>query len=133
MLVFVLLLSFALLILPISMICFGKCYKENAPKEINKTLGYRTKMSMLNDDTWEFAHNYWGEICGKIGIFLVPIPILPMMFSFFILKNDIEHIGVVGFFVIALIIIEITAYYVAIFLTEKALKKTFNRNGMRIK
>ena len=133
MLIFIILLTIVLLILPVLMIYFGKYYTTNIPKEINKSLGYRTKMSMINDDTWKFAHKYWGDICGKIGVFLVPIPILPMIFSFSILKNDIEHIGVLGFFVIALIIIEMVAYNVAIFLTEKALKKNFNQDGVRIK
>ncbi|MFR4351708.1 MAG: SdpI family protein [Roseburia sp.] len=43
------------------MIGFGRYFLENAPKEINSTLGYRTFRSRKNQDTWIFAHNY----CGK--------------------------------------------------------------------
>ena len=49
------------LLLPFTMIGFGRYFMKKAPKEINSVFGYRTSMSMKNKDTWEFAHKY----CGK--------------------------------------------------------------------
>ena len=45
------------LLLPFTMIGFGRYFMKKAPKEINSVFGYRTSMSMKNKDTWEFAHN----------------------------------------------------------------------------
>ena len=50
------------LLLPFTMIGFGRYFMKKAPKEINSVFGYRTSMSMKNKDTWEFAHKY----CGKV-------------------------------------------------------------------
>ena len=43
------------LLVPVTLIGFGKYFKTKAPKEINAVFGYRTSMSMKNRDTWEFA------------------------------------------------------------------------------
>lgn len=51
------------LLIPISMIGFGKLFMKTTPKEINGLFGYRTSMSMKNKDTWIFAHHYCGN-CG---------------------------------------------------------------------
>ena len=55
------------LLLPFTMIGFGRYFMKKAPKEINSLFGYRTSMSMKNKDTWEFAHKYSGKVwyvCG---------------------------------------------------------------------
>ena len=54
------------LLLPFTMIGFGRYFMKKAPKEINSVFGYRTSMSMKNKDTWEFAHKY----CGKVLVCL---------------------------------------------------------------
>ena len=50
------------LLIPFTMIGFGKMFLKKAPDQINYVFGYRTSMSMKNQDTWVFAHYY----CGKI-------------------------------------------------------------------
>ncbi len=115
------------------MIHFGTYYKNGSPKTINKTIGYRTKMSMINNDTWQFAHNYWADISGKIGRFLIPIPIIPILFFFFVFNDDTTNIDIMSILVIIILAIEVIAYFFAIFLTEKALKRTFDSSGERIK
>ncbi|MBU3087173.1 SdpI family protein [Clostridium gasigenes] len=50
------------LIMSFTMIGFGLIFIKNPPKEINSTLGYRTKMSSKNNDTWSFAHRYAGKV-----------------------------------------------------------------------
>ena len=58
------------LLIPFTMIGFGKMFLKKAPDQINYVFGYRTSMSMKNQDTWVFAHHYCGKIwyiCGLIG------------------------------------------------------------------
>ena len=50
------------LLIPVLMIGFGRCFRKNAPKEINPVFGYRTRMSTRNLDTWKFAHHYFGRL-----------------------------------------------------------------------
>ena len=46
------------LLIPFTMIGFGKMFLKKAPDQINYVFGYRTSMSMKNQDTWVFAHHY---------------------------------------------------------------------------
>ena len=50
------------LLIPITMIAFGRLFLNSAPHNINSTFGYRTKRSMMNEDTWKFAHSYIGKL-----------------------------------------------------------------------
>lgn len=113
------------LIIPLSMIGFGKYFLKNTPKEINSVFGYRTTMSMKNRDTWDFAHKYFGKIWYICGLVLLPFSIILM---FFVLGQNKDVIGTLG---IILCFIQIITLIGSIFPTEKALKKNFDKNGNR--
>lgn len=113
------------LIIPLSMIGFGKYFLKNTPKEINSVFGYRTTMSMKNRDTWDFAHKYFGKIWYICGLVLLPFSIILM---FFVLGQNKDVIGFLG---IILCFIQIIPLIGSIFPTEKALKKNFDKNGNR--
>lgn len=113
------------LIIPLSMIGFGKYFLKNTPKEINSVFGYRTTMSMKNRDTWDFAHKYFGKIWYICGLVLLPFSIILM---FFVLGQNKDIIGILG---IILCFIQIIPLIGSIFPTEKALKKNFDKNGNR--
>jgi len=53
------------LLIPLTMLFFGWLLFRRTPKEINYVYGYRTKRSMMNEETWRFANQYF----GKHGIF----------------------------------------------------------------
>ncbi len=44
------------LLIPFTMIGFGFYFQKHPPKEINELFGYRTSLSMKNEDTWKTAH-----------------------------------------------------------------------------
>lgn len=68
------------LLIPVSMIGFGRIFMKKAPNEINETFGYRTAMSLKNKDTWEFAHKYCGKIWYIFGLVMLPITVIFMSF-----------------------------------------------------
>lgn len=68
-------------LIPITMLGFGCYFKKNAPKEINHAFGYRTKSSMKNRDTWEFAHYYSGKLWQRIGLALLIVSVIAMLFA----------------------------------------------------
>ncbi|CUX51476.1 hypothetical protein BN3456_03006 [Clostridium sp. C105KSO13] len=71
------------LLVPLSMVVLGKRWSKKPPVNINDLSGYRTRMSRLNQDTWNYAHKYWGKINFVIGLILI---IMTIMFLVFI-KN----------------------------------------------
>ena len=113
------------LLLPLTMIGFGRYFLKQAPGAINWVFGYRTEMSMKNKDTWEFAHNYIGKLWYRIGLFLVPLSVIPMLF---VLGKDKDTVGNLG---AAISMLQVVFLIVPIFPTERALKKTFDKKGNR--
>lgn len=113
------------LLIPFIMIGFGRYFLKSAPKEINVLFGYRTAMSMKNKDTWVFAHHYCGKIWYVCGVILLPLSIFPMLFV--IGKSD-DLVGTLGGIIC---IIQLVFLVGSIFPTEKALKKTFDKDGHR--
>lgn len=98
---------------------------KHCPKQINGVLGYRTKRSMKNMDTWKFAHDYCGRLWWKIGwIILFPSIFIQIPF----LHSSDHMIGVVGGIICT---IQCIILIISIFPTEKALKKTFFEDGTR--
>ncbi len=117
-------LTMALLI-PVTMIVLGGIYAKRAPKKINPYSGYRTAMSMKNQDTWNFAHHYFGKAWRFVG-WLLPAPSIAAMLS--VLGKDE---GAVGNFGLVLILIQVVLLILPIPITEAALRKNFDENGRR--
>ena len=113
------------LLLPLTMIGFGRYFLKQAPGAINWVFGYRTEMSMKNKDTWEFAHNYIGKLWYRIGLILVPLSVIPMLF---VLGKDKDTVGNLG---AAISMLQLVFLIAPIFPTERALKKTFDKKGNR--
>ena len=112
------------LLLPITMIGFGKYFSKHAPKEINPLFGYRTEMSMKNEDTWQFANHYFGKMFYRFGWILLPITLLFMLPT---IGKDTTYISFAGLIIIAM---QLILLIVTIIITEHALHKNFDSNGM---
>lgn len=109
--------------LPIIMILFGKYFIKKAPKEINVIFGYRTTMSMKNQETWQFAHHYMGRLWYLSGMILLPLSVVLMLP---LIGKDKDTIGWLG----ALIcMVQLVALIGEIIPTEIALHKKFDKNG----
>lgn len=114
------------LILPLSMIFLGKYFSKCAPGKINYVFGYRTTRSMKNQDTWQFAHHFFGKLWYKMGIFLLVLTVAVMLCVF---GKDANTVGSAGGFVC---LAQLPVMLYAIWPTERALKKTFDKDGNRI-
>ena len=113
------------LLFPVVMILFGTMFMKSAPKKINYIFGYRTDMSMKNRDTWEFAHKYIGRLWFRLGLLLIPITVIPMLFVIGKTENIVGAVGLIVGFINTIVLI------VPIFFTEKALNRTFDKDGKR--
>ena len=113
------------LLVPLLMIVFGRIMYKHAPKSINGVYGYRTSMSMKNEDTWKFAHDYCGRLWYKIGlIMLIPSVLVQLPF----VKSSTDTIGIMT---VVLETVQICVMIASIFPTERALRKTFDKYGNR--
>ena len=113
------------MLVPVTLIGFGKYFKTKAPKEINAVFGYRTSMSMKNRDTWEFAHKYCGKIWFICGWILLIVTIVAMI-PFFGQGADV--VGIVGAVLLGVQMIPLVG---SILPMELALRKHFDKSGNR--
>lgn len=113
------------LMIPIIMIGFGSYFVRKAPREINGVFGYRTRRSMLNRDTWEFAHRHYGRLSRIIGWILLSLSVFAMLL---VCDADEDAIGTIGSVVC---IVQVLAILLSIIPTEIALKRNFTEDGQR--
>ena len=113
------------LMIPGLMIIAGWMMWKHCPKQINSLLGYRTKRSMKNMDTWKFAHEYCGRLWFRLGLLLL-IPLILLYLPFY--QSDENTIGIIGIVIMTALC---AVLCLSILPTEAALKKTFNDNGPR--
>lgn len=113
------------LLIPLTMIGFGKYFIKNTPKKINAAFGYRTSMSMKNKDTWEFAHKYCGKIWYVCGLIILPITIILLLS---VIGKSKDYVGTAGGIVCGIQLIPLVG---SVFPIEIALKKTFDENGKK--
>ena len=115
------------LLMPLIMLIGGYCMYKNPPKEINGWLGYRTKMSKKNKETWAFAHHLCGRLWISSGILLL---VLTIVVQIPFAQSGDTTVGVVTLLVEA---VQLVVMIGSIFAVEKALKKNFDENGVRRK
>ncbi len=115
-------LSICSMLVPLSMILLGYQWKDNPPKDRHGLSGYRTTMSTLNDDTWKYAHKYWGKINLVLGIVLMIVSLLVLIF----MRNhtNFEMISVY------LVFIQLGIMTLTIIPTEFLLHKHFTKQGI---
>lgn len=113
------------LLYSLTMILAGWYMWKHYPKKINSFVGYRSRRSKMNMETWKFAHENCGKRWWKIGwIMLAPTIIVQIPFY----GQSDDAVGWIG---LAICIIEGTVLLISIIPTEKALKKHFNEDGSR--
>ena len=113
------------LLMPLVMLLSGRAFSKNAPKTINSVYGYRTPMSMKNQDTWQFAHRYFGRLWYRCGLVLTPVTLAVMCLGLGKGENTVSWLGS------ALCIAQLAVLLGSIAPTERALRRTFNKDGSR--
>ncbi len=111
------------LLVPLSMILFGRLFLKNRQGNINAVFGYRTSMSMKNRQTWEFAHRHIGKLWFRIGLALLPVSVIPMLFV--IGKDD----GTVSGLGVVILMLQLIPMVLPIIATERALRRNFDQEG----
>ncbi len=111
------------MITPLIMISFGGHWRNHIPGKINMIYGYRTTWSMKSQETWNFAHKYFGRIWFLLGILLALISV-PIVVIF--ARSDSEIQGKI--FTI-IMVVQMLALMVPIVPTELRLRRMFDETG----
>ncbi len=111
--------------IPLIMIVLGMRFIKKPPRKINYIYGYRTSMSMKNQETWDFAHRYCGKLWLILGWFMIILSLIAMLF---VLGKDKNVVGTFGLIICG---IQLVFLFGSIFLTEIALRKNFDKHGNR--
>ena len=114
-----------ILLMPLTMIIFGRHFMHNPPKDINGSYGYRTSMSMKSRETWDFSHRYFGKLWFILGLILLPLSAAAMLF---LLGKSVGTIGNAGLVIMGA---QLLFLILPIFPTERALKRNFDEFGFR--
>jgi len=107
------------------MFAFGTVFVKRPPEKINMAYGYRTKRSMKNQETWDFAHKYCGKIWKNAGIVMLAAALIISVAGLFMDDNTL------GICCIVLMHVQLVILIGSIYPVEKALKKEFDENGNR--
>lgn len=111
--------------IPLIFVFGGRMMQKHCPKSINSVIGYRTKRSMINMDTWQFAHAFCGRILWKLGWILLIVSIL-IQIPFY--RSSSDTVGILGGI---LCTVQCILLIFSILSTERALKQTFYEDGTR--
>ena len=113
------------LFIPVLMILCGYLMYKHTPKDINCLVGYRTAMSLKNQETWDFAHNYCGRLWVKVGAGMTIISALVCGPYFFMSSGKATVIMCIAE------VIQVVFLCWTIVPTERALKDNFDQDGNR--
>lgn len=107
------------------MIIAGWSMWKHYPKKINPFVGYRTKRSKINMDTWKFAHEDCGRRWWKIGWCML-LPTILVQLPFYGKSED-----AIGWLGIVICVVECAVLILSVIPTEVALKRNFHDDGSR--
>ena len=115
------------LLTPLVMIIYGRIFEKKPPKIARSkfAFGYRTVMSMRNEETWEYAHRFFGKLWFRFGIVLGLISIIPL---FFVIGKDKDTVGFAG---LIICFVQLVAMLLPVIPTELALRRRFDKYGNR--
>ena len=111
-------------VVPIVFLMIGWLFTHGRyPKHPNGVYGYRTTRSMKNDETWMFAQERWGQLCWRVGWWLLILS----LFVVGILQT--QSVRQHGIYVGAWITIQGVLTLATILPVERALKTKFDEFG----
>lgn len=111
--------------IPLLLIVIGKIYEKYPSKEPNIVIGFRTKLSMMNKETWDYAQRLFPKVWISLGRTLLP---LSLIILFLLYSEDKDYTGNL---VLILMLVQVVLMLGSILYVNLKLKKAFNSDGSR--
>lgn len=114
------------LLIPAILLIGGWLLYYRTPKTINLIYGYRTGLSMKNQDTWNFANKMCGRVWLCWGGPLFALSLLVQLFFIYASED--------AFVIMTLVLegIQLVVIFASIYVVQKAMKQTFDKDGNRM-
>ncbi|RRJ24736.1 SdpI family protein [Lachnoanaerobaculum gingivalis] len=116
------------LLIPLTMIIFGYIYNKKPPQKPKSKFaysGYRTSMSMKNEETWEYANRFFGKLWFRFGI---PVGVISIIAFIFFIGKDKDTVGFAGMIICY---VQLVAMLLPVIPTEISLRRRFDKYGNR--
>lgn len=111
--------------IPLLLIVIGKIFEKCPIKEPNIAIGFRTKLSMMNKETWDYAQILFPKVWISLGRIMLP---LSLIILFLLYSEDKDYTGNLA---LILMIVQVVLMLVSILYVNLKLKKAFNSDGSR--
>ncbi|MCL2842937.1 MAG: SdpI family protein [Oscillospiraceae bacterium] len=113
-------------VLPLFVLVFGLFTRIGLPRKVHWFIGYRTSLACKNQDTWVFAHRYWGKLMIVFGFILTALSIVGIL----LVVRGVFTLEPALLLMVSAIATVVTVV-LSIIPTELALRKKFDKNGQR--
>lgn len=111
--------------IPLLLIVIGKIFEKYPSKEPNIAIGFRTKLSMMNKETWDYAQRLFPKVWISLGRTLLP---LSLIILFLLYSEDKDYTGNLA---LILMLVQVILMLGSILYVNLKLKKAFNSDGSR--
>lgn len=111
--------------IPLLLIVIGKIFDKYPIKEPNIAIGFRTKLSMMNKETWDYAQRLFPKAWISLGRIMLP---LSLIILFLLYSEDKDYTGNLA---LILMLVQAALMLASIFYVDLKLRKTFNSDGSR--
>lgn len=111
--------------IPLLLIVIGKIFDKYPIKEPNIAIGFRTKLSMMNKETWDYAQRLFPKAWISLGRIMLP---LSLIILFLLYSEDKDYTGNLA---LILMLVQVVLMLGSILYVNLKLKKAFNSDGSR--
>lgn len=111
--------------IPLLLIVIGKIFEKYPSKEPNIAIGFRTKLSMMNKETWDYAQRLFPKVWISLGRIMLP---LSLIILFLLYSEDKDYTGNL---VLILMLVQVVLMLCSILYVNLKLKAAFNSDGSR--
>lgn len=111
--------------IPLLLIVIGKIFDKYPSKEPNIAIGFRTKLSMMNKETWDYAQRLFPKVWISLGRIMLPFS---LSILFLLYSEDKDYTGNLA---LILMLVQEVLMLGSILYVNLKLKKAFNSDGSR--
>lgn len=109
-----------LMLVPIIIFFAGAWMKNLPPKERNTAIGFRTRRTMISQESWDYAQVLSGKMMIRLCFLLIPAMIILILALRYVLNMDFFTIFIIGS------ILEMASLFVCILLLDREVGR-FNK------
>lgn len=114
------------LICPLIILFAGQAMTRMTPDKPNPFIGYRTALSMRNEDTWYFANRDCGQKFRKSAVWLCVASAAVILFA-----GSAASVDMLSALVMIVVAAQCVWLVVVVSLVQRDLRRTFNDDGTR--